>query len=178
MGREVLGAPKLMADIPDAWSRDDKRGFHISENGTRLLEGEVSGLSKLDDDALQAMLAQLEGNIWMGWKHIPSCDLKGADYSCATALPAKAEIREAWLGQGENKAISAEEITTLLGLDKVSEFASSLGLSQESAQNALAEVIPQVVDKSTSGEGGILDEMLGQVGGPQGAMEMLGKMFR
>ena len=83
-----------------------------------------------------------------------------------------------WLGQGENKSISTEDITTLLGSDKVSEFASSLGLSEESAQNALAEVIPQVVDKATSGEGGIMDEMLAQVGGPQGAMEMLGKMFR
>lgn len=83
-----------------------------------------------------------------------------------------------WLGQGENKSISPEEITTLLGADKVSEFASSLGLSQESAQSALAEVIPQVVDRATSGEGGIMDEMLAQAGGPQGAMEMLGKMFR
>ena len=88
------------------------------------------------------------------------------------------EIVGSWLGQGENKSISSEEITTLLGADKVSEFASSLGLSQESAQSALAEVIPQVVDKATSGEGGIMDEMLAQVGGPQGAMEMLGKMFR
>ena len=83
-----------------------------------------------------------------------------------------------WLGQGENKSISTEDITTLLGSEKVSEFASSLGLSVESAKNALAEVIPQVVDKATSGEGGIMDEMLAQVGGPNGAMEMLGKMFR
>ncbi len=83
-----------------------------------------------------------------------------------------------WLGQGENKSISNEDITTLLGSEKVSEFASNLGLSVESAQGALAEVIPQVVDKATSGEGGIMDEMLEQVGGPQGAMEMLGKMFR
>ncbi len=88
------------------------------------------------------------------------------------------EIVGSWLGQGENKSISTEDITTLLGSDKVSEFASSLGLSEESAQSALAEVIPQVVDKTTSGEGGIMDEMLAQVGGPQGAMEMLGKMFR
>jgi len=83
-----------------------------------------------------------------------------------------------WLGQGENKSISTEEITILLGSDKVSAFSSSLGLSEESGKGALAEVIPQVVDKATSGEGGIMDEMLEQVGGPQGAMEMLGKMFR
>ena len=88
------------------------------------------------------------------------------------------EIVGSWLGQGENKSISTDDITTLLGSDKVSEFSSSLGLSEESAQSALAEVIPQVVDKATSGEGGIMDEMLAQVGGPQGAMEMLGKMFR
>ncbi|WP_309496202.1 YidB family protein [Sulfurovum sp.] len=83
-----------------------------------------------------------------------------------------------WLGQGENKSISTDDITKLLGSDKVSEFASSLGLSEDSAQSALADVIPQVVDKATSGEGGIMDEMLAQVGGPQGAMDMLGKMFR
>jgi len=83
-----------------------------------------------------------------------------------------------WLGNGENASISMEQITELLGSEKVSEFASSLGLSEESAQNALSEVIPKVVDTATSGEGGIMDEMLAQVGGPQGAMEMLGKMFR
>ena len=83
-----------------------------------------------------------------------------------------------WLGNGENTSISMEQITELLGSEKVSEFASSLGLSNESAQSTLAEVIPQVVDKATSGEGGIMDEMLAQVGGPNAAMEMLGKMFR
>ena len=83
-----------------------------------------------------------------------------------------------WLAQGENKSISSEEITTLLGADKVSEFASALGISEESAKSVLAEVIPQVVDRATSGEGGIMDEMLAQAGAPQGAMEMLGKMFR
>lgn len=101
VGREVLGAPKLYADIPDAWMRNGKRGFTVSERGTLLLEGEVSDLQKLDTDGIQAIVAQMEGKIWMGWKHIPSCDLRGADVSNATALPARAEIREAWMGRGE-----------------------------------------------------------------------------
>jgi len=42
----------------------------------------------------------------------------------------------------------------------------------------LADALPQVVDQATSGEGTIMDEMLAQVGGPQGAMDMLSKMFR
>ena len=88
------------------------------------------------------------------------------------------EIVGSWLGNGENKSISIEQITTLLGSDKVADFASELGLSQESAAGALADALPQVVDQATRGEGTIMDEMLGQVGGPSGAMDMLGKMFR
>lgn len=88
------------------------------------------------------------------------------------------EIVGSWLGNGENASISMEQITDLLGSDKISEFASQLGLSDESAKGALADALPQVVDQATSGEGGIMDEMLAQVGGPAGAMEMLGKMFR
>ncbi len=88
------------------------------------------------------------------------------------------EIVGSWLGNGENKSISSDQITDLLGSEKISEFASQLGLSEESAKGALVDSLPQVVDQATSGEGTIMDEMLAQVGGPQGAMDMLGKMFR
>ena len=88
------------------------------------------------------------------------------------------EIVGSWLGNGENKSISMDQISDLLGSDKISEFASQLGVSEESAKGALADSLPQVVDQATSGEGTIMDEMLAQVGGPQGAMDMLGKMFR
>jgi acetoacetate decarboxylase len=101
VGREVLGAPKLMADIPDAWMRDGKRGYCVSENGSVLLEGEISGLEKLSDESLQALAAQAAAGTWMGWKYIPSCDLRGADVSTATALPTKATFHEAWMGRGE-----------------------------------------------------------------------------
>ena len=88
------------------------------------------------------------------------------------------EIVGSWLGNGENKSISLDQITDLLGSDKISEFASQLGLSEESAKGALVDSLPQVVDQATSGEGTIMDEMLAQVGGPQGAMDILSKMFR
>ena len=88
------------------------------------------------------------------------------------------EIVGSWLGNGENKSISTDQISDLLGSEKISEFASELGLSEESAKGALTDALPQVVDQATSGEGTIMDEMLAQVGGPQGAMDMLSKMFR
>jgi uncharacterized protein YidB (DUF937 family) len=88
------------------------------------------------------------------------------------------EIVGSWLGNGENRSISMDQITDLLSSKKISAFASQLGLGEESAKAALAEVLPEVVDRATSGEGTIMDEMLARTGGPGAAMDMLGKMFR
>jgi len=87
------------------------------------------------------------------------------------------EIVSSWLGNGENMPIDASQITELLGSDKVEEFASSLGLNFDSASQALADALPQVIDKATSGEDSIVSQMLDQVGGVDGAMDMLKKMF-
>jgi len=87
-------------------------------------------------------------------------------------------IVSSWLGSGENESISMDSISDLLGSDKISEFANSLGLSIDSAKGALADALPNLVDKATSGEGSILDDMLSNVGGVDGAMDMLGKMFK
>ncbi|WP_295419733.1 YidB family protein [Sulfurovum sp.] len=87
------------------------------------------------------------------------------------------EIVGSWLGSGENKSISLDQVKDLLGSDKISAFASQLGLSEESAAGALADALPQVVDQATSGENSMVEEMLAKVGGGEGAMNMLGKMF-
>jgi uncharacterized protein YidB (DUF937 family) len=83
-----------------------------------------------------------------------------------------------WLGSGENESISLDSITDLLGADKVAEFASNLGLSEESAKGALADVLPNMVDKASEGEGSLVEDLLSGLGGAEGAMGMLGKMFR
>jgi len=84
------------------------------------------------------------------------------------------EIVGSWLGNGENKSIDMEQISALLGSEKISQFAEQLGLNNESAAQALADALPQVVDKATSGESDIVSQMLGGSGNP---MDMLGKMF-
>jgi len=88
------------------------------------------------------------------------------------------ETISSWLGSGENKPISIDAITDLLGSDKISEFASQLGLSEDSAKGALADAIPNIVDKASSGEDSLLGDILEKVGGVDGAMDMIGKMFK
>lgn len=123
----------------------------------------------LDTDAIVSALNRLVGNSQGG--------LDLVTFVSGLSQNGLGEIVGSWLGNGENKSISMEQITVLLGSDKVSEFASRLGISQESAAGALADVLPQVVDQATAGEGTIMDEMLARSGGPKGAMDMLGKMF-
>ena len=88
------------------------------------------------------------------------------------------EVVSSWIGSGENLPISVDAITDLLGSEKVSEFASQLGLTEESAKGALADVLPNLIDKATSGEDSIIGNMLDSVGGIDGAMDMIGKMFK
>ncbi len=88
------------------------------------------------------------------------------------------EVVSSWIGSGENLPISMDSITDLLGSEKVSEFASQLGLSEDSAKGALADVLPNLIDKATSGEDSLIGSMLDKVGGVDGAMDMIGKMFK
>jgi len=84
-----------------------------------------------------------------------------------------------WVGSGENAVIDPDQIGELLGGDKISEFADKLGISVESAKQALADALPEVVNQATpeGEEGGMLDGLLSSVGGADGAMEMVGKLF-
>ena len=72
-----------------------------------------------------------------------------------------------WLGDGGNAGISAESITSLFGSSAVGDFAAKLGVDPSKAMSALSEVLPQLMDKSSSG-GSLLDS-IGGAGGLLGA---------
>ncbi|WOJ92701.1 YidB family protein [Congregibacter variabilis] len=76
-----------------------------------------------------------------------------------------------WLGDGANQSISAESITSIFGSDKIAEFAGKLGTDAGTATSGLADVLPQMMDKSSSG--GSLLEMAGGASGLLGAAKSL-----
>jgi uncharacterized protein YidB (DUF937 family) len=143
----------------------------LLKTGAQLIEGNsdsaTTGLDIGDiANALSGMISNSEGGL----------DLSGIMRGLSEN--GLGEIVGSWLGNGENLPISAEQIKALLGGDKVSQFASELQISEESAANALADALPQVVDRATGGGDSIVDQMLNQAGGAQDAMDMLSKMFR
>jgi uncharacterized protein YidB (DUF937 family) len=88
------------------------------------------------------------------------------------------EVVGTWIGQGENAPIEPERVGEIVDEKQIEIFAEKLGIGKESAQKALADALPVIVDKATPPEGGMLDDLLRQMGGLEGAMNLFGKMFR
>lgn len=107
-----------------------------------------------DADSLKGVLNKLIGSG-------DSLDLAGL----VSALNDKGlgDIADSWLGDGENADISADQVKDVIGDDKVKQAAEALGTDEGSVLNGLREVLPQIVDKSSSG--GSLLESLGGLGG-------------
>jgi uncharacterized protein YidB (DUF937 family) len=83
------------------------------------------------------------------------------------------DIAKSWLGEGNNEHISRSQIENMLGSDKIKEAASQLGSNQNDLLRGLQDMLPQVVDKSSSG-GSLLDA----VGGINGLVGLASKFLK
>ena len=125
------------------------------------LSGEAG--SKLDIDAITSALSGLMGS--------------GGNVNLGSLLEnlnnsGLSDIAKSWLGDGANQGISPEQISSAIGSDQISDFASKLGISVEEAAGGLSEAMPQVVDKASTG-GSLLDS----IGGVEGAIGLASKLF-
>ena len=59
------------------------------------------------------------------------------------------DIFSSWVGMGENKAVSPEQIHQALGSEQVQALASKLGVDPSHASGFLAEYLPKIIDKLT-----------------------------
>ena len=81
-------------------------------------------------------------------------------------------MAQSWLGDGDNESISVDQVKELFGEEKITEAASQLGEDGSSFAETLSQVLPDLVDKGSSG-GSLLDS----VGGLDGVMNMAKKLF-
>ncbi|GHD14679.1 hypothetical protein GCM10007052_18690 [Halioglobus japonicus] len=110
--------------------------------------------------ALSTLLGDGQGNV----------DLAGLASKMASSGEL-GNIVNSWLGDGANSPISAESLTGLMGEGPMADFAGSIGTDTGTAANGLAEVLPQLMDQSSSG--GALLESVGGLGGLMGAAKSL-----
>lgn len=56
-----------------------------------------------------------------------------------------------WLSDDSNHDMAADQLSSLLGEHKISAFSRALGLNKNEAANALASIIPQLIDQNSQG---------------------------
>ena len=77
-----------------------------------------------------------------------------------------------WIGTGENKAVSGDQISDALGADQVQHVAQMAGIAPEHASTGLAQLLPQIIDKLTPHGDVPQDDLLAQ-----GIGLLKGKLF-
>ncbi len=136
----------------------------LMELGTSLIKSKLGGNANGD---IGGALGNLFGGDSGG-----GFDLGGLVSKMMAGGGSLGDMVSSWLGDGDNEPISTDQVKDLFGSDKVSAFANELGVDEDTAADTLADAVPQMVDKSSSG-GSLLD----MVGGMDGVMDMAKKFF-
>jgi uncharacterized protein YidB (DUF937 family) len=125
----------------------------LMQLGTQLLASKMgSGAnSNVITSALGGLMADKDGQANLGGL-IGAMQVKGLG-----------SVAESWLGDGKNEEISADQVRDVVGKDKVAAMASELDTDENSLLDSLKEVLPQIIDKSSSG-GSLLDNAGGLLG--------------
>jgi len=72
-----------------------------------------------------------------------------------------------WVGNGQNVPVTAEQVQSVLGSEKIQELAQRAGIPPEAASQAIAAVLPGLIDKLTPNgqlDHGLLAEGLAMLG--------------
>jgi uncharacterized protein YidB (DUF937 family) len=59
------------------------------------------------------------------------------------------DVVKSWVGKGENKAVSADQIKSALGSEDIAGVAAKLGVSEDVAADKIAKTLPGIIDKLT-----------------------------
>jgi uncharacterized protein YidB (DUF937 family) len=133
--------------------------------GAQLVMSKLGGGAGTSSDSISSVLGNLLGggdNGGDGMGNILS----------AMKEKGLGSVADSWLGDGDNKEISSDQLRDVMGGDKVTEMASELGTDENSLLSGLKDALPQMVDKSSSG-GSLLDNL----GGLSGALGMAKKFL-
>lgn len=84
-----------------------------------------------------------------------------------------AALASSWLGDGGNAPMAPAQVLEIFGQGQVADFAATTGIETERAAGGLAAMLPELVDKCSSG-GSLLDA----VGGAGGLLGAASKLFK
>lgn len=100
-GRELLGVPKIYADIPDHQQTGGVWYTRASHFGNKIMDMSIEGLMELPAENIEEMNKGGKESTLFGWKYFPATGQPGASVSHATLFPSESVTKQAWIGQGK-----------------------------------------------------------------------------
>jgi len=85
-GREILGIPKLLADIDDPAPDDGRYRVTARENGADLMTLDLASVHPMTEAEVADLAAPATPSAWFGWKRIPQIDGAGVAVNQATLI--------------------------------------------------------------------------------------------
>ncbi len=85
-GREILGIPKLLADVDDPEPAADRWTVSAWDRDHELIRMDLTDEEKMSSAEVDGLRAELAGGSWFGWKRIPSIDGIGVEVSQPTMI--------------------------------------------------------------------------------------------
>jgi uncharacterized protein YidB (DUF937 family) len=83
------------------------------------------------------------------------------------------DVFSSWVGMGDNRSVSPNQVQNVLGGDQIQALAAKLGVDPSQASGFLAEYLPKIIDKLTPA--GQIDAGADQ---QQGLMDLLPSLLR
>lgn len=99
-GREILGIPKLLADVTDPEPADGRWRVAASDKGIELARLDFWGARTMSSVELESLQQRVSSAPWFGYKHIPCISGRGADVSQPTLIGIHSDVRSAWSCDG------------------------------------------------------------------------------
>ena len=102
VGRELLGTPKVYADIPDHQEVDGGWYSTAGNFGHKIVDMSVEDLTETPAEDIEAMNNDKKygEKVYFGWQHLPAPGHEGDPVSYPTVFPKKSIIKQAWNGKG------------------------------------------------------------------------------
>lgn len=61
------------------------------------------------------------------------------------------DLADSWVGKGDNKPVTSDQVRQALGADQLSQFAAQAGIPEDQAGEVLAQALPAAIDHVTPG---------------------------
>jgi acetoacetate decarboxylase len=100
-GRELLGVPKIYADIPDHQQIGGAWYIRASHFGNKIMDMSIDGLMELPAENIEEMNQAGKKSAMFGWKYFPATGQPGPLVSHPTLFPSENVTKKAWIGQGK-----------------------------------------------------------------------------